>query len=194
MERRDASRDRAGSGPGRHARPDGGAAGDPREEDAGPTGRGDRLRLGAETGLRWAVQAVALALWAPFGFLFWLPFLLRRTIGYVLAVLYVGLTGGDADRAAGRWEQAVDFYQIGFQRILHALSSQDSPPAPTTRSGREPEGGVGRFVLEAIWAAAVWTAALWALGVWPEAPEAIRSAAARGFGAFDAWVRGLLGR
>lgn len=153
---------------------------------------------GAEAGLRWGVRSVALALWVPFGFAFWLPFLLRRTVGYVFAVLYAGLTGGDADRAAGRWEQAVDFYRLGFERIVHALGPEvdpeDTSPPPTTRSGREPEGGAGRFALEAAWAVLVWAALLWAVGVWPDAPRDVASAAARGLETFDAWIRGLAAR
>lgn len=149
---------------------------EPHEADPGPgTARGQRFAAGAETGLRRVVQTAALFLWIPFGFVFWLPFLLRRTVAYVFAVLYAGLTGGDTERAERRWEQAVGFYQFGFRRIVHAFGPEDTSPEPPGREGREAEDGLRRFLMEVVWAAAVWGAILWLVGIWPDAPEAVRS-------------------
>lgn len=166
-------------------------------DERAPPGRGERLVFGAETGVRWAVQAVAVALWVPFGFVFWLPLLLRRTTGYVFAVLYAGLIGGDTDHAARRWKHAVAFYRLGFQRILHALGSDGGLPRGTEEDA-ERQGGAGRLVLELLWAALVWGTALWLVGIWPDAPQALASAAAdAGEGIaelgrrFAAWADGL---
>lgn len=157
------------------------------EQQPRPPDRGERLVFGAETGVRWAVQTVAVALWVPFGFLFWMPLLLRRTIGYVFAVLYVGVIGGNTGPAARRWKRAVAFYRLGFQRILRALGSEDGLP-----EGTDGEGGVGRFLLECLWAALIWGAVLWLVGVWPDAPEVLWSAAAAGWETAGAWGRELL--
>lgn len=126
--------------------------------------------------MRRAVQAAALLLWVPFGFVFWLPFLLRRTVAYVFAVLHAGLTGGETDRAERRWEQAVGFYQFGFRRIVHAFRSEGAPPEAPGRERREPDDAPRRIVLELAWAAVVWGLILWLAGIWPDAPEAVRSA------------------
>lgn len=190
----DGERRRASPGPVRAA------SGEPEEPGPSP-GRGERLVLGAETGVRRVIQTVAVGLWVPCGFVFWLPFLLRRTVSYVFAVLYTGLVGGDTDRAGRRWEHAVAFYRRGFQRIVHAFRSGDPVPESPGREGREPEGGPGRFVLEFVWAAGVWTALLWLVGLWPDAPRALATAAAAlGEGVAEtgrriaAWADGLIGR
>lgn len=163
-------------------------------EDAGPgAARGQRFAAGAETGLRRVVQSAALFLWIPFGFVFWLPFLLRRTVAYVFAVLHAGLTGGDTERAERRWEQAVGFYQFGFRRIVHAFRPEDASPEPPGREGREPEDGLSRFVMEVVWAAAVWGAILWLVGIWPDAPEAVRSATLWVWEAIAEAGRGIVG-
>lgn len=155
----------------------------------GPPSRGERVVAGAETGVRRAAQTVALLLWAPVGLAFWLPLLLRRTVGYVIAVLQSGLTGSDPEGARRRWAQAVDFYRVGFQRIVRAFGDEERFPRPGGESGPAPAETRGSLPGELVWAAAVWTAALWLLGVWPEAPAAIGGAAA---GAWDSAVE--LGR
>lgn len=162
--------------------------------------RTERLAVGTETGVRRVVQTAAVLLWIPFGFVFWLPFLLRRTVAYVFAVLYAGLVGGDTDRAERRWEQAVAFYQLGFRRILHAFRPEEVAE-PAGAAEREPEDGPRRLLLEFAWAVVIWVAILWLTGLWPDAPEALRSAALRtwemvaGVGQqIDAWAQGLLRR
>lgn len=186
-----------------------GRGGRPRRETAPPDDtdrepeptRSQRLADGAETGVRRFVQSLAVLLWVPFGFVFWLPFLLRRTLAYVLTVLYAGLTGGRIDRAERRWEQSVAFYQLGFRRIIHAFGPEDGPPGAAGRAAEEPEPADGprRLLLEVVWAAVVWGGALWLTGVWPDAPNAVRSAMAglwemaAGAGQqVDAWARELL--
>lgn len=164
------------------------------DEQAEP-GRGDRLLLGAETGLRWLVQTVALLLWVPFGFVFWLPFLLRRTVTYVFAVLYAGLTGGDTDEASQRWEDAIAFYRLGFQRIIHAFRDEEEDRQSGLGRGDRASGSrIGRFVRELVWAAAVWGTVLWLSGLWPEAPEVVRSATLRGWETVHGWGEQLLSR
>lgn len=168
-------------------------------DEAPPPGPSERLVTGAETGLRWTIQSVAVLLWVPFGFLFWLPFLLRRTVAYVFAVLVAGLTGGEPERAGRRWEQAVAFYQLGFRRIVYAFRRERRPEDPAARRARESRGVV-RFLLESVWAVLVWAGALWITGVWPEAPEALLAAAVGGWEAVaeggsrvGAWLQELVG-
>lgn len=149
------------------------------------TPRGGRLARGTDRGVRWVVKGLAVLLWAPLGLVFWLPFLLRRTAGYLLAVLRAGLTGGDTRNAERRWGQAVAFYQLGFRRIVFAFRSEDDRPATDPSAGRMRRQGTARFALELAWAAVAWVAVLWLIGLWPDAPADLRSLAA---GAWDLGV------
>lgn len=168
----------------------------------GPTvRRGERFVDEAETGVRRASQGVALLLWLPFGLFFWLPFLLRRTVAYVFAVLHAGLVGGDTVAAGRRWRRAVGFYRFGFERIVRAFRPDGERRETPDAAAPEPEGGAGRFLFEFVWAGAVWTALLWLTGLWPDAPGALAAAAASlGEGAGEAgrrlvaWSEELLGR
>lgn len=157
--------------------------------------------VGAEAGVQRMVQTAAVLLWIPAGFVFWIPYLLRQTASYVLSVLYAGLTGGEPERARARWTRSVAFYRLGFQRIVHAFDSGETPPAARSASPAGRRGGMGRFLFEVAWSALVWGAALWLLGLWPEAPEVARATAVRAWeGAGDAllqldrWVQQLLRR
>lgn len=147
---------------------------------AGAT-RGGRLARGTDRGVRWLVKGLAALLWAPLGLVFWLPFLLRRTAGYLFAVLYAGLTGGQTREAERRWEQAVAFYQLGFRRIVFAFRAEDDTPASGPHRGGMRRQGKARFTVEFAWAAAVWVTVLWLTGLWPDAPGDLRSAALRGW-------------
>jgi len=146
-----------------------------------PPSRSGRVVAGAETGVRRAAQTAALLLWAPVGLAFWIPLLLRRTVGYVIAVLQSGLTGSDPEGARRRWAQAVDFYRVGFQRIVRAFGDEERFPRPGEQGGAAPAQTHGSLAAELLWSAVVWTVALWLLGVWPDAPAAIGAAAARGW-------------
>lgn len=189
-------RDAPAREPAEVARDPSGAAREP-SGDAPRPGRGQRWVYGAETGVRWSVQGLAVLLWVPLGLVFWLPFLLRRTVNYVFAVLAAGLTGGEPDRSERRWTQAVRFYQYGFLRIVHAFrTAEDADAYPWDRPGRR--AATGSFPLELLWAAAFWGAVAWLVGVWPDAPADVtaaavwvaESAAAAGRWAWDG-IRGL---
>lgn len=143
------------------------------------TGRGGRLARGTDRGVRWVVKGLAVLLWAPLGLVFWLPFLLRRTAGYLLAVLRAGLTGGETQDAERFWWQAVAFYQLGFQRIVFAFRTEDEGPGSDSSAGRMRRQGTARFVLELVWAAVTWVAVLWLTGLWPDAPADLGSLAVR---------------
>lgn len=179
-----------------------GPSGERREGEEPPEpNRLERFVVGTETGVRGLVRLAAVLLWIPSGFVFWIPFLARRTVSYVLAVLYAGLTGGRTDGAERRWEQAVTFYQLGFRRILHAFRPEERRPDIGAADPPPGTGGLRRVVLEVAWAAVVWGAILWLVGLWPDAPAAVGSALAAGGEAvaaaavaFDAWVRELLAR
>lgn len=157
------------------------------EADEPASAGGERLVHGAETGLRWAVQSVALLLWAPVGLLFWLPLLLRRTVAFVLAVLRAGLTGSEVEMPRRRWEESVHFYRVGFLRIVHAFGDEERFP---DRPGPED----GSLAFELLWSAAVWTALLWLTGLWPDAPAAIGEAVAGWLEAATELLRDAVGQ
>ena len=160
---------------------------DEAESDEPASAGGERLVHGAETGLRWGVQSVALLLWAPLGLLFWLPLLLRRTVAYVLAVLRSGLTGSEVEAPRRRWEESVHFYRVGFLRIVHAFGDAERFPD-------RPGPDEGSLAFELLWSAAVWTALLWLTGLWADAPAAIGGAVAGGLEATMELVRAAAGR
>lgn len=198
MTRNDPRRSREDAGRRRSPRRD---ADDPDVREQEPAGRAERVVLGAETGLRWGVQAVALVLWAGVGVLFWLPLLLRRTGSYVIAVLHSGLTGREMTGARRRWRVAVAFYRVGFQRIVRAFSDEERFPGPAGETEPRGEEDYGSFPFELMWSAAVWTAVLWLTGLWPDAPAAIREVAGRTWESavvlmrqLREWWEGLLSR
>lgn len=166
---------------------------DPDAREQEPAGRAERVVLGAETGLRWGVQAVALVLWAGVGLVFWLPLLLRRTGSYVVAVLHSGLTGRGMTRARRRWRVAVAFYRVGFQRIVRAFSDEERFPGPAGETEPRGEEDYGSFPFELLWSAAVWTTVLWLTGLWPNAPAAIREVAVGGWESAASLTRQLPG-
>lgn len=145
----------------------------------------ERVTRGTDRGVRWVVKVLAALLWAPLGLVFWLPFLLRRTVGYLFAVLLAGLTGGETRDAERRWGQAVAFYQLGFRRIVFAFRTDEDSPDTDPSAGEMRRQGTTRFALELAWASVVWVAVLWLTGLWPDAPADLRS------GALRAWDVGV---
>jgi hypothetical protein len=73
-----------------------------------------------------------------FGFLLWIPFLLRLMALYMAAIVTSTLTGGNDQAASAGLERGMSFYTDGFTRIGRVLGGGRPiwlPPLPSQRTG-----------------------------------------------------------
>jgi hypothetical protein len=105
--------------------------------------------------IRYALLAIVLAVWTAAGFIFWIPLLVRATIGFCITAIYANLVSANAEVPNERLQHAALFYANGFRSILrgviepHAAEPQAIPPVRG-----------GRFFVEALWAVLTWWAGL----------------------------------
>ena len=99
--------------------------------------------------------AVVLSIWAVIGFLFWVPLIVRATVGFCITATYANLVAPNAGVPNQRLQHAALFYVNGFRSIARGvLQPHASEPSliPTFRSGR--------FLAEALWALFFWWVSL----------------------------------
>jgi hypothetical protein len=113
------------------------------------------------TGLvRMVVWVIVTGIWAVVGVFFWIPFLARMIATYTGAILVATYTGSGHGAAEHGLRTAIELYPRGFQRINHLLRA-DAEMAPAFSSAMN-LAGVGRFLLEAAFAAVFWGATMYA--------------------------------
>jgi small-conductance mechanosensitive channel len=116
------------------------------------------------TGLLRLMMFVVWAIWAPIGFLLWIPLLVRTTIVFAGFVVHAAITGQDPTHLRQHLEAAIDFWFAGFRFARETV-------APEGQEVRRPfQSQTSRVLLEVVWAAAFWGAAILVLH-----PETITS-------------------
>ena len=96
---------------------------------------------------------LAMALWGVFGFLVWVPAMVRVVFGAALAGVLAAATGRDTD-ASESIESVAGFYGAGFATLWHAISG-DGPPRRLTRvTGEDLLALLGNVLFAALF----WTA------------------------------------
>ncbi len=120
--------------------------------------RGFSVWRSTSIAIRYTMLAVVTAVWTVVGFIFWLPLLVRGTVGFLVNAVYANLAAPDADVPNRALQHAALFYVNGFRSIYRAVlepHSGDPERTPTFRSGR--------FLTEVIWAVLSWWVVLFVL-------------------------------
>ena len=111
--------------------------------------------------IRLCVLAIALLIWSVIGFLFWVPMLVFAIARYSVHVVYLTISGLDADVVSAQLEHAVGFYVNGFRNVVRGVFRKPSNQGP----GLTPQIDAGRLMLHVIGVTLFWLAAL-ALFLW----------------------------
>ena len=118
-------------------------------------GRALPLWRAASMSIRYALLAVVLSFWAIAGFLFWIPLIVRATVGFCITAIYANLASPNASVPNQGLQHAALFYVNGFRSIIRGvLEPHTNEPSaiPTFRGGR--------FFVEVLWAALFWWGSL----------------------------------
>lgn len=100
------------------------------------------------------MMLVVWAIWAPIGFLLWIPLLVRTTSVFVGFVVHAAITGQDPSHLRQHLEAAIDFWFAGFRFARETVLAEG-------REVRRPfESQTSRVLLEVLWAVAFWVAAI----------------------------------
>lgn len=98
------------------------------------------------------MMIVVWGVWAPIGFLLWIPLLVRATIVFAAFVVHAAITGQDPTHLRQHLEAAIDFWFAGFRFARETVQPQSS-------SVRRPfESQTSRVLIEILWAIAFWVA------------------------------------
>ena len=117
--------------------------------------------------LTWAILSVCLAVWAVFGFILWVPLLLRSMVRFSFSLSQSMLRGVEPVEAGRILRDTVSFYRRGFvvavEAVFGSRKKEAHPDAP--RNAKAERLSPRYFVTEVLWAAVIWYLILYALGV-----------------------------
>ena len=119
--------------------------------------------------LTWLIVGTAMFIWLLIGFLFWVPLLIRASIGFCVEVVNATLGNRTAEAAGIMLKRAVGFYRSGF---VVALESVEGTPGADAHARQLPQvdedeelGIDGRaFLNEVGWTVFIWYLIASALG------------------------------
>jgi hypothetical protein len=95
------------------------------------------------------MAAIAIAIWAVIGFVFWVPLLARATTVFALALLPAAFSDEDiSEKLTEGLERAAVFYFHGFGAAIRAVRGDN-------RGGGH-DTSVGRIIVESIWVIVFW--------------------------------------
>jgi hypothetical protein len=106
--------------------------------------------------------AVVWLIWAPVGFFFWIPLLLRVTLTFAGMTIHAVVTGQNPRELRSHLEAAIDFWFAGFRMARLSVLCPDVSPVTPVRSQAH------LLAIEILWASAVWI-----FGTWLVAPSVL---------------------
>lgn len=111
------------------------------------------------TYVRYGLWLLLSALWGVFGFLFWLPYLLRSCATFLFSVFSSALTDSSDWEAEEKLRLSAQFYRRGFERIYSLrLSYPESRYRQTATSERPDVSSTLWLFGELAWAVVFWGA------------------------------------
>jgi CRISPR/Cas system-associated protein Cas10 (large subunit of type III CRISPR-Cas system) len=107
--------------------------------------------------LRVVVTIIVLIIWSIVGFLFWIPLLGRMIIWYTSMITISTFRQVDISYAQSRLTFAIEFYIIGFNKILELLKHKK---LTYTRDDNQDPLNLWEFLTSLIWDL-LWTLIFW---------------------------------
>jgi hypothetical protein len=118
--------------------------------------------------LIWMGLGISLLMWAVFGFILWIPLMVRATFSFSVSLVHATLTTQTAERAGLVLKDAINFYRRGFLVAIDAI--QGNVTADPDEVPRE-RGLSASFTLNQLaWAVVAWYFMLLFVGIVETSP------------------------